>query len=564
MPPCGLSFREGSGHAIKRDSATLPSHGPARPAQTPVNKTEARLREELERRVLVLDGAVGTMVQALKLSEREFRGGRFQQHPKELSRFVDLLALTLPDRQIEIHRQYLQAGADIVTTNTFGASPLGMEEFALPAELVREINVAAVQCARKAVDEFSAETPRKPRFVAGSIGPTTKQMAISTRVEDAGHRDVTFDQMADSYYQQVAALVDAGVDLLLPETVIDTLNLKACLFAIARYFDETGRRVPVMASATFNAAGVTFVSSQSVEAFWNSIAHFPLLSVGMNCALGPDLMRPWIEELSQVAPILISCHPNAGLPNEMGQYELGPESMAAVLGSFLQNGWLNIVGGCCGTTPAHIRILEQAARQAKPHRLAVVEPWTRLSGTLPLTLRPDANFTMVGERTNVTGSRKFARLVRDHHFEEAVEVAREQVQNGASILDVNMDDALLDGEAAMTRFLHLIAGETDINSVPVMIDSSRWSVLEAGLRCLQGKGIVNSISLKDGEAEFVRRARLCRQYGAAVVVMAFDEEGQAATEDDKVRICQRAYELLASEAGFLTRLSLISTVKSLI
>ncbi len=550
LPPHALSFREGPGHAIKLDSAHFPSHGPATPAHAPVNETETRLREELDGRVLVLDGAVGTMVQALKLSEDEFRGGRFQQHPKELSRFVDLLALTLPDRQIEIHRQYLQAGADIITTNTFGASPLGMEEFALPSELVREINVAAVQCARKAADEFSAATPRKPRFVAGSIGPTTKQMAISTRVEDAGHRDVTFDQMADSYYQQVAALVEAGVDLLLPETVIDTLNLKACLFAIARYFEETGRHVPVMASATFNAAGVTFVSSQSVEAFWNSISHFPLLSVGMNCALGPDLMRPWIEELSQVAPILISCHPNAGLPNEMGQYELGPESMAAVLGSFLQNGWLNIVGGCCGTTPAHIRVLEQAARHAQPHRPAVVEPWTRLSGTLPLTLRPDANFTMVGERTNVTGSRKFARLVRDHHFEEAVEVAREQVQNGASILDVNMDDALLDGEAAMTRFLHLIAGETDINSVPVMIDSSKWSVLEAGLRCLQGKGIVNSISLKDGEAEFLRKARWIRRFGAAVVVMAFDEQGQAVDTPHKVSVCQRAYQLLTKEAGF--------------
>ncbi|HEY6565126.1 MAG TPA: homocysteine S-methyltransferase family protein, partial [Pirellulaceae bacterium] len=439
---------------------------------------------------------------------------------------------------------------DIITTNTFGASPVGMEEFGLAPELVRDLNFSAVDCARLAADAFTARDPRRPRFVAGSIGPTTKQMAISTRVDDAGHRDVTFSHMADSYYQQVAALVEAGVDILLPETVIDTLNLKACLFAIGKYFDDTGRRVPVMVSATFNEAGVTFVSSQSVEAFWNSVSHFPLLSVGMNCALGPERMRPLIEELARLAPCRISCHPNAGLPNEMGHYDLSPEGMAAVVGEFVTQGWLNVVGGCCGTTPAHIRAIAEIAAQAQPHQPPAVEPYTRLSGTLPLTLRPDANFLMIGERTNVTGSRQFAKLIRDDRFEEAVEIAREQVRNGASVIDINMDDALLDGEAAMTRFLNLIAGESDINTVPVMVDSSKWSVLEAGLACLQGKGIVNSISLKDGEEEFLRRARTVRRFGAAAVVMAFDEQGQAVTTEDKIRICERAYRLLTEEVGF--------------
>jgi 5-methyltetrahydrofolate--homocysteine methyltransferase len=489
------------------------------------------------------------MVQALGLTDAQMRGDRFRDHPRDLSRFVDILSLTQPEAVTEIHRQYLAAGADIVTTNTFGASPVGMQEFGLPEALVDELNRKAVECARLAADAFSAQIPDKRRFVAGSIGPTTKQMAISTDVEDPSARSVTFDQMSDSYYRQVAALVEGGVDILLPETVIDTLNLKACLFAIARYFEQTGRSVPVMVSATFNEAGVTFVSSQSPEAFWNSISHFPLLSVGMNCALGPQVMRPHLEELARVAPVYISCHPNAGLPNEMGEYDLSPREMAEVLGEFLQAGWLNIVGGCCGTTPAHIREIARVAQVAKPHRPVQVEAYTRLSGTRPFTLRPDSNFIMIGERTNVTGSRKFAQLIRDDRFEEAVEVARQQVANGATIIDVNMDDALLDGPTAMTRFLNLIAGETDINSVPVMVDSSNWSVIEAGLKCLQGKGIVNSISLKDGEQEFLRRARRIRRYGAAVVVMAFDEQGQAVETDRKVGICRRAYHLLTEQVG---------------
>ncbi|MEM8679378.1 MAG: methionine synthase, partial [Planctomycetota bacterium] len=403
---------------------------------------------------------------------------------------------------------------------------------------------------RRATDEFSSRTPGKPRFVAGSIGPTTKQMAISTDVEDASHRGVTFDEMVESYYEQVVALVEAGVDILMPETVIDTLNLKSCLFAISRCFDDLGYQIPVMVSGTFNEGGVTFVSSQSVEAFWNSVSHFDLLSVGMNCALGPQLMRPFVQELSQIAPVNISCHPNAGLPNEMGEYDLSPRQMAAILGEFMNEGWLNIAGGCCGTTPDHIRAIADVAKEARPHQQSSPPVFTRLSGTRPFTIRPESNFTMIGERTNVTGSRKFARLIRNGDFESAVEVARQQVEGGASVIDINMDDALLDGEAAMTTFLNLIAGEADINTVPIMVDSSKWSVIEAGLRCLQGKGIVNSISLKDGEAEFLRRANLVRRYGAAVVVMAFDEQGQAVETEDKVKICQRAYRLLTEDVGF--------------
>jgi 5-methyltetrahydrofolate--homocysteine methyltransferase len=541
------------------------------------DKTEL-LEAFLGERILLLDGAMGTQIQALALDERGVRGERFAGHHKDLKNFADILCLTHPAEVTEIHRRYLAAGADIIETNTFGASPIGMEEFELPTELVGEINASAVACARRACDEFHEKTPSQPRFVAGSIGPTTKQTAISTKVEDASYRGVTFDQMAESYYQQVGALVEAGVDILLPETVIDTLNLKACLFAIARYFEDRGVRVPVMISGTFDKGGATFVSGQEVEAFWNAVAHFQLLSVGMNCALGPELMRPHLETLQQVSPRWISCHPNAGLPNEMGQYDLGPAEMARMIGEFGERGWVNIVGGCCGTTPEHIRAMAAAVRGIKPHKKTAVSPYLRLSGTRPLTLRPVeeespliassgskqdsadggnqgpvpafSNFLMIGERTNVTGSRKFARLIKEEHYEEGVEIARGQIEGGANVIDVNMDEALLDGEAVMSKFLRLIAGEHDVAAVPVMVDSSKWSVIEAGLKSLQGKPIVNSISLKDGEEEFLRRAKLCRWYGAAVVVMAFDEAGQAVKVDDKVRICRRAYRLLTEKIGF--------------
>ena len=516
---------------------------------TTVDKTEL-LESLLAERLLVLDGAMGTQIQALGYDERAVRCERFADHHKDLRNFADVLCLTHPDAIRDIHRRYFAAGADIVETNTFGASPIGMEEFALPPELVGEINRAAVTLACEARDEFMEQTPDRPRFVAGSIGPTTKQTAISTRVDDASYRGVTFDQMADSYYAQVAALMEAGVDILIPETVIDTLNLKACLFAIQKCFADKGVRIPVMVSGTFDRGGATFVSGQDVEAFWNAIAHFPVLSVGMNCALGPELMRPALERLQEVSPAFVSCHPNAGLPNEMGHYDLGPADMARMLGEFAERGWVNIVGGCCGTGPEHIAAITEAVRRHKPHQRTTVAPWLRLSGTRPFTLRPDSNFMMIGERTNVTGSRKFARLVKDEKYEEAVEVAAQQVASGANVIDVNMDEALLDGEAVMTKYLRLIAGETEVAAVPVMVDSSKWSVIEAGLKSTQGKSIVNSISLKDGEAEFLRRAQLCRWYGTAVVVMAFDEQGQAVEVQDKVRICRRAFELLTEQVGF--------------
>ncbi|QDU30542.1 Methionine synthase [Anatilimnocola aggregata] len=508
------------------------------------------LENLLADRVLILDGAMGSMIQRYKLTEEEVRGERFAEHDpaKHLKNFSDLLCLTHPDKITAIHRQYLDAGADIIETNTFGASFVGMEEFVLPRELVREINFAAVKCARAAADAFS--TKDKPRFVAGSIGPTAKQMSISTKVDDPSYRNAEFDQMVDSYLEQIEALVDAGVDLLLPETVIDTLNLKACLFAAEKCFAKRGFRVPVIASGTFSDAGVTFVSAQNVEAFWNSVSHVPLLAVGMNCALGPQTMRPHIEELSKVAGTRISCYPNAGLPNEMGQYDLDPPQMAALVGEFVESGWINILGGCCGTTPPHIGAMAERVRRMKPHQPPTPEPWLRLAGTQAFTQRPDTNFTMVGERTNVTGSKAFAKLIRDSKFEEAVDVARQQVLGGATVIDVNMDDALLDGEAAMTKFLRLIAGDGEVSKVPVMIDSSKWTVIEAGLRATQGKSIVNSISLKDGEEEFLRRAQLVRNYGAAAVVMAFDEQGQAVETDEKVRICKRAYDLLTQKIGF--------------
>ncbi|MEM9826703.1 MAG: methionine synthase [Planctomycetota bacterium] len=504
----------------------------------------------IRERILLLDGAMGTMIQRLGLDEAAVRGERFVDHDKDLKNFSDILCLTHPDKITDIHRQYFAAGSDIVETNSFGASPIGMVEFGLPDELVDEINIAAVACARKAADEFTERTPDKPRFVAGSIGPTTMQLAISTDVDDAAFRQIVFHDLEKSYYAQVKSLCEAGVDILMPETAIDTLNLKACLFAIQRYFDQGGRQVPVMVSGTFDQGGRTFVSGQSVEAFVTSLAHFPMLSIGMNCALGPDVMRPHLEEMSHSTPLAVSCHPNAGLPNDMGQFDLGPKAMADIVGEFADNGWVNILGGCCGTTPDHIRAFAERIENAKPKQEKPGPVWTRLSGQLPMVMRPEIPFTMVGERTNVTGSRKFARLIKEENYDEAVEVARDQVENGATIIDINFDDALLDGVEAMTRFLRLIAGESAVAAVPVMIDSSRWEVIEAGLQNVQGKAIVNSISLKVGEEEFLRQASLVRQYGAAAVVMAFDETGQAATEEDKVRICKRAYDLLTDKIDF--------------
>ena len=513
------------------------------------NRTSLFL-DRLENEILILDGAMGVMIYGLELTEEQVRGERFKDWHKDLKNCTDVFGLTNPEAIVDLHRQYLEAGADIIETNSFNASPVGLADFDFPEDIVVEICHAAVANAKKAADEYTALTPDKPRFVAGSMGPTSQQTAISTKVEDAAYRGITFDEMEASYYVQAKALVEAGVDILFPETVIDTLNLKACLFAIARYFDETGNAVPVMVSGTFGEGGSTFVSGQVVEAFWNSISHFPMLSVGMNCALGPDIMRPHIEELSKISNTYISCHPNAGMPNEMGLFDLEPDRMAEMIKEWAENGWLNIVGGCCGTNPAHIKAIAEAVKGLTPHKRNEIKPLTRLSGSYPLTMREDANFLMVGERTNVTGSRKFARLIREGHFEEAVDVARDQVDGGAAVIDINMDDALLDGEEAMTTYLRLIAGETGISDVPIMIDSSKWSVIEAGLKATQGKAIVNSISLKEGEEDFLAKAKLVRRYGAAAVVMAFDEDGQAVEADEKIRICKRAYDLLTQKVNF--------------
>ncbi len=509
----------------------------------------SQLERLLEQRILVLDGAMGTRVQAAGLEEAQVRGRRFADHPHSLRNLIDLLCLTQPELITQIHREYLEAGADITETNTFGSNAIALEDFGLQ-HLVGELNRAAVACARRAVEQVVASRPERTCFVAGSIGPTTKTASMSPDVSDPGFRAVTFDQLVQAYYEQVAALVQAGVDLLLPETTFDTLNLKACLFAIDQFFEEGGRRAPVMASVTITDASGRTLSGQTIEAFWNSIAHFDLLSVGINCALGPERMRPYVEELSRIAPVHVSCHPNAGLPNEFGGYDQTPEEMVRVLDEFVASGWLNVVGGCCGTTPEHIRAFADMVRGRPPRRPPQLPGWTRLSGQEALTLRPDSNFMMIGERTNVMGSRKFARLIADEDYEAALEVARQQIAGGANVIDVNMDADLLDGEAAMVRFLNLCAAEPDIARVPVMIDSSKWSVLEAGLKCVQGKSIVNSISLKDGESEFLRRARLIRRYGAAVLVMAFDEHGQATGTEDRVRICCRAFRLLTERIGF--------------
>ena len=459
------------------------------------------------------------------------------------------LSLTRPDIIEDIHRQYFAAGADIVETNTFNSQSISLAEYGLEGE-VYAINRASAELAKRAAEDFTAREPEKPRFVAGSIGPTSRTASLSPDVNNPGFRAITFDELAAAYREQVEALYDGGVDLLMPETTFDTLNLKACLFAISQFFDERGIELPVMISATITDASGRTLSGQTVEAFWNSVAHFPALSVGLNCALGPDRMRPYVEELSRIAPCFVSCHPNAGLPNEFGGYDETPEHMRRLLSEFAENGWLNIVGGCCGTTPKHIRAIADGVEQIAPRPRPTIPGYSRLSGLEPLTLRPEGNFIIVGERTNVTGSKKFARLIRSGDYEAALEVARDQVANGANVLDVNMDEALLDGEKAMATFLHLIAAEPEIARVPLMIDSSKWTVIESGLKCVQGKSIVNSISLKEGEAEFLRQARLVRRYGAAAIVMAFDEEGQAVTADRKAAIAKRAFRLLTEEIGF--------------
>ena len=516
-----------------------------------MDRREARiaaLKNLLKERIVILDGAMGTMLQAQQLDEAAFRGSQFLKHPKDLRGNYDVLNITQPQIVQSIQRGYLEAGADIIKTNTFNSNAISTLDYGLENH-VHALNVAGAQIARQVVEEFEAANPGRQCLVAGSMGPTNRTASMSQDVNSPASRGVTFDQLREVYYEQARGLVEGGADLLLVETVFDTLNAKAALFAIDEYFEASGQRVPVMVSVTIVDKSGRTLSGQTVEAFWISISHMDLLSVGINCALGAKQMRPYIEELSRIAPVHISCHPNAGLPNAFGGFDETPESMSADLHEFASNGWLNIVGGCCGTTPAHIRAIAGAVRGLKPHRLSKPERYTRFSGLEPLVLRPDSRFVNIGERTNVTGSPKFSKLILGGQYEAALAVARQQVENGAQIIDVNMDEAMLDSEQAMTTFLHHIAAEPDIARVPIMIDSSNWKVIEAGLKCIQGRGIVNSISLKEGEEVFRQRARLIRRYGAAMVVMAFDEKGQADTLARKVEVCQRSYRILTEEAG---------------
>ncbi len=509
----------------------------------------AALHELMKRRILVLDGAMGTMIQKYGLTEVDYRGSRFADHHRDLKGANDLLVLTKPEIITAIHEAYLEAGADLIETNTFNATSTSMADYELE-HVVYEINLEAARLARAACDRFTARDPERPRFVVGSIGPTSKTCSISPDVNNPGHREVSFTQIAAAYKEAAAGLLDGGSDILMVETVFDTLNCKAGIFAIRELLEERGLDVPLMVSGTITDASGRTLSGQTTEAFWHSVQHGRLFAVGLNCALGADLMRPYVEELAHVADVPVSCYPNAGLPNEFGQYDQGPEDMADIVEDFARHGFLNIVGGCCGTSPAHIAALARRVAAYPPRRPPALPPWLHLSGLEPVTVRPDSLFVNVGERTNVTGSRKFAKMIEEDRYEDALEVARQQVENGAQVLDVNMDEGLLDSEAAMTRFLNLLAAEPDISRIPIMVDSSKWSVIEAGLRCLQGKGIVNSISLKEGEAEFLEKARLVQRYGAAVIVMAFDEQGQADTVERKVSICLRSHQLLRERVGF--------------
>ncbi|MBP8117185.1 MAG: methionine synthase [Nitrospira sp.] len=509
------------------------------------------VRDLLRERILILDGAMGTMIQRYKLDEAAFRGERFRNWNKDLKGHNDLLNVTRPDVIEAIHRQYLEAGADIIETNTFNSQSVSLADYGMD-DLGYELSKAGAECAKRAVAQVVAAQPARRCFVAGAIGPTTKTSSVSTDSNDAAARGTTYPELVRAYGEQVRGLLDGGVDLLLVETIFDTLNAKAAFFAIQQLFAEGARQVPIMASVTFIQAGSNRgFSGQTVEGFWNSISHVPLLSVGMNCALGPKEMRPLIEELSQIAPIFVSSHPNAGLPNPLlpTGFPETPDSLAPQLREWAQNGWLNIVGGCCGTTPDHIRSIALAVNGLTPRHPSKVESYLRLSGLEALTVRPESNFVNVGERTNITGSPAFSKLILAGDYDKALTVARQQVEGGAQVIDINMDEGMLDSKAAMQKFLRLLAAESDIARVPIMVDSSKWEVIEEGLRNLQGKGIVNSISLKEGEAKFLEQARLIRRYGAAIVVMAFDERGQADSVARRIEICERSYRLLTEQVG---------------
>jgi 5-methyltetrahydrofolate--homocysteine methyltransferase len=512
------------------------------------SSSAAKLQALLRERIVLLDGAMGTMIQRARLAEEDYRGARFRDWPRELRGNNDLLSLTQPRLVRDIHAQYLQAGADLIETNTFNSTAIALADYGMQS-LARELNRAAAQLACEAARDWAARTPERPRFVAGVLGPTNKTGSISPDVNDPGFRAVSFDELAAAYGEAIEGLLEGGVDLLLVETVFDTLNAKAALFAVEQAFERRQARLPVIISGTITDASGRTLSGQTGEAFYNSIRHARALAVGLNCALGAKELRAYVEELSKIAETFTSCHPNAGLPNAFGEYEDTPDSMARELGEWARAGWINIAGGCCGTTPEHIAAIGDALRGIAPRKPAARPPALRLAGLEPLNVDDGSLFVNVGERTNVTGSRAFARLVLAGDHAGALAVARQQVENGAQVVDVNMDEAMLDSEKAMSTFLRLLAAEPDIARVPIMIDSSRWKVIEAGLKCVQGKPVVNSISLKEGEAEFLRQATLCRRYGAAVVVMAFDEQGQADTLARRTAVCERAYRLL-THAGF--------------
>ncbi len=508
-----------------------------------------QLHQQLKERILVLDGGMGTMIQGYRLSEQDFRGERFADWPCDLKGNNDLLVLSKPEVIREIHDAYFEAGADIIETNTFNSTTIAMADYQMES-LSAEINFAAAKLARASADAWTARTPEKPRYVAGVLGPTNRTASISPDVNDPAFRNITFDQLVAAYRESTRALVEGGVDLILIETVFDTLNAKAAIYAVKEELEALGVDLPLMISGTITDASGRTLSGQTTEAFYNSLRHAEALSFGLNCALGPDELRQYVQELSRIAECYVTAHPNAGLPNAFGEYDLDADTMATQIREWAEAGFLNIVGGCCGTTPEHIAAMSRAVAGLPPRQLPEIAVACRLAGLEPLNIGDDSLFVNVGERTNVTGSAKFKRLIKEEKYSEALDVARQQVESGAQIIDINMDEGMLDAEAAMVRFLNLIAGEPDIARVPIMIDSSKWEVIEKGLKCIQGKGIVNSISMKEGVESFIHHAKLVRRYGAAVVVMAFDEVGQADTRERKIEICRRAYKILTEEVGF--------------
>src|SRR6201995_4005537 len=508
----------------------------------------AWMKEEAQKRLLLLDGSWGVMIQGFKLQEDDFRGQRFGNHPSELKGNNDLLTLTKPEIIQNIGRQYLEAGVDFIETNTFNSNFTSQEDYGL-GHLVGELNEAGARLARELCAQYS--TADRPRLVAGVLGPANRTATISPDVNDPAFRNITFDQLRATYREGTRGLIKGGADVLMIETVFDTLNCKAAIFAIEEVFGELDVRLPVWVSGTITDLSGRTLTGQTPEAFWHSVRHANPFAIGLNCALGAKELRPYIADLASAADTLVSAHPNAGLPNEFGGYDETPESMAAMMGEFARSGLVNIVGGCCGTKPEHIKAFGEAIEGVKPRAIPEKPRYMRLSGLEPFTLTPDLNFINVGERTNITGSAKFRKLIAANDYEAALEIARNQVENGAQVIDINMDEGLLDSEGAMTRFVNLIAGEPDIAKVPLMIDSSKWSVIQAGLKCCQGKAIVNSISLKEGEAAFIDHAREVMRFGAAVVVMAFDEVGQADTRARKIEICKGAYEILVNTVGFL-------------